>query len=259
MAEPATKKAKVEVVEGDGGGGEGDISDPAAAALAAVKQELDKLNEEASDKVLEIEQAYSRLRRPVYKKRAELLSKIPGFWGAAIARHPEFRGMLTPEDEDILSYCTQVEVEDYEDIKSGYKIMFSFREDNPYFSEGKLTKSFTYQQGGSLFIKCTRPTWSEGCEPIMDNVEEGGGASQYHFFSWFMDEEHEVMDTNDDIAELIKEEIWTDPMRYWAHEGPYTEEGEEGEEFSDGEGEEPSGEDEDGDDPEGDEEGEDGA
>jgi hypothetical protein len=39
-----------------------------------------------------------------------------------------------------LSLCLQLDVEDEEDIKSGFKITFSFSPDNPFFSEQKLVK-----------------------------------------------------------------------------------------------------------------------
>lgn len=39
-----------------------------------------QLNEEASDKVLEIEQKYSKLRRPVFEKRNKIITGIAGFW-----------------------------------------------------------------------------------------------------------------------------------------------------------------------------------
>ena len=39
-----------------------------------------QLGDEASDKVLEIEQVYSRKRRPVYLKRNEIIATIPHFW-----------------------------------------------------------------------------------------------------------------------------------------------------------------------------------
>lgn len=43
------------------------------------------MNEEASDKVLEVEQKYNELRRPVYEKRNEIIKSIPDFWIIAVS------------------------------------------------------------------------------------------------------------------------------------------------------------------------------
>ncbi len=41
-----------------------------------------------------------------------------------------------------LSFRSQVEVEEFDDIKSGYRIKFSFSENNPFFKNDVLTKEF---------------------------------------------------------------------------------------------------------------------
>jgi hypothetical protein len=44
-----------------------------------------QVNEEASDKVLEVEQKYNEIRRPVYVKRNEIIKAIPDFWLTAVS------------------------------------------------------------------------------------------------------------------------------------------------------------------------------
>lgn len=44
-----------------------------------------QVNEEASDKVLEVEQKYNVIRRPVYVKRNEIIKAIPDFWLTAVS------------------------------------------------------------------------------------------------------------------------------------------------------------------------------
>ena len=38
--------------------------------------------------------------------------------------HPQVSALLSEEDEEALQYLTKVEVQEFEDIKSGYKINF---------------------------------------------------------------------------------------------------------------------------------------
>ena len=42
------------------------------------------MNEEASEKVLEVEQKYNEIRRPIYKRRNEIIQSIPDFWLTAV-------------------------------------------------------------------------------------------------------------------------------------------------------------------------------
>lgn len=44
-----------------------------------------KINEEASDKVLEVEQKYNEIRKPVYDKRNNIIKSIPDFWLTAVS------------------------------------------------------------------------------------------------------------------------------------------------------------------------------
>jgi hypothetical protein len=44
-----------------------------------------QINDEASDKVLEIEQKYNEIRKPVYDKRNEIIKSIPDFWLNAVS------------------------------------------------------------------------------------------------------------------------------------------------------------------------------
>nr|GMD57038.1 NAP1-related protein 2-like [Ipomoea batatas] len=82
------------------------------------------LNEEASDKVLEVEQKYSEIRKPVYQKRNDIIKSIPDFWLTAFLSHPVLSELLTEEDQKIFKFLSSIEVEDSKDVKSGYSIIF---------------------------------------------------------------------------------------------------------------------------------------
>ena len=44
-----------------------------------------QINEEASDKVLEVEQKYNEIRKPIYDKRNDIIKFIPDFWSTAVS------------------------------------------------------------------------------------------------------------------------------------------------------------------------------
>ena len=44
-----------------------------------------QINEEASDKVLEVEQKFNEIRNPIYEKRNDIIKSIPDFWLTAVS------------------------------------------------------------------------------------------------------------------------------------------------------------------------------
>jgi len=61
--------------------------------------------------------------------------------------HPQVSGILDEEEEECLHALNKLEVEEFEDIKSGYRINFHFDE-NPYFENKVLTKEFHLNSAG---------------------------------------------------------------------------------------------------------------
>lgn len=48
-----------------------------------------RLNEQASEEILKVEQKYNKLRQPYFQKRSELIAKIPNFWVTTFVNHPQ--------------------------------------------------------------------------------------------------------------------------------------------------------------------------
>uniref|UniRef100_A0AAQ4NWN8 SET nuclear proto-oncogene a n=1 Tax=Gasterosteus aculeatus aculeatus TaxID=481459 RepID=A0AAQ4NWN8_GASAC len=138
-----------------------------------VQNEIDRLNEQASEEILKVEQKYNKLRQPFFQKRSELIAKIPNFWVTTFVNHPQVSALLGEEDEEALHYLSRVEVTEFEDIKSGYRIDFYFDE-NPYFENKLLSKEFHLNESGDPSSKSTEIKWKSGKVPDMDD-EEGEG------------------------------------------------------------------------------------
>jgi template-activating factor I len=62
--EPATKKQKVETEES------------LLEEIDTCQNDIDALNEQASEEILKIEQKYNKLRKPFYEKRSVIISKV---------------------------------------------------------------------------------------------------------------------------------------------------------------------------------------
>ncbi|KAJ4823919.1 NAP1- protein 2 [Turnera subulata] len=178
-----------------------------------------QINEEASDKVLEIEQKYNEVRRPVYAKRNDIIKSIPDFWLTAFLSHPALCELLTEEDQKIFKYLDSLEVEDFKDVKSGYSIAFLFNE-NPHFEDTKLTKSFTFSDEGTTIITGTNIKWKEGMGGSNGvNHEKQGNKrplAEMSFFTWFAEtEQKDISELHDEVAEIIKDDLWPNPLKYF--------------------------------------------
>lgn len=63
-SEPATKKQKVETEES------------LLEEIDTCQNDIDALNEQASEEILKIEQKYNKLRKPFFEKRSIIISKV---------------------------------------------------------------------------------------------------------------------------------------------------------------------------------------
>lgn len=186
--------------------------------IDSCQNEIDALNEKASEEILKVEQKYNSLRKPFFQKRNEIIQRIPSFWVTAIVNHPQISGILEEEEEECLQFMQKLEVEEFEDIKSGYRIHFHF-EENPYFENKVLTKEFNLGSSGETPVSMsTAIKWKPERDltkmlpkKAMANRRKRG--LEYRtFFDWFTDNNDPI---NDDIAELIKDDLWPNPLQYY--------------------------------------------
>uniref|UniRef100_A0A0V0HKW4 Putative NAP1-related protein 2-like n=1 Tax=Solanum chacoense TaxID=4108 RepID=A0A0V0HKW4_SOLCH len=218
--------------------------------LQEIQDELEKINEEASDKVLEVEQKYNEVRKPVYDKRNNIIKAIPDFWLTAFLSHPVLGELLTEEDQKIFKFLSSIEVEESKDVKSGYSITFNFSA-NPYFENTKLSKTYTFLEDGPTKISATTIKWKEGMGIPNGVAHEKKGnkrsLAEESFFSWFSevnqkdddeDDEDVFLEIQDEVAEIIKDDLWPNPLTYFNNDPDEEdlEEDEGGDEEKDSEG-----------------------
>lgn len=119
----------------------------------------------------------------------------------------------------------KLEVEEFEDIKSGYRIRFMFDE-NPYFENTVLEKEFHLGTTGDPDSKSTEIKWkgnSELATRLKEQTQQKlkNGRKRPHqdhdepqrtFFTWFLENGDA---SADDIAEVIKDDMWPNPLQYF--------------------------------------------
>ncbi|KAK9066538.1 hypothetical protein SSX86_013861 [Deinandra increscens subsp. villosa] len=216
--------------------------------LQEIQDELEKINEKASDEVLEVEQKYNEVRKPVYEKRSDIIKSIPDFWLTAFLSHPVLSDLLNEEDQKIFKHLTSIEVEDFKDMKSGYSISFNFSP-NSFFEDAKLTKTFTFLDEGTTKITSTPIKWKESTGNNGVTHEKNGNKRPHEedsFFGWFGETQQKDEEIHDEVAEIIKEDLWTNPLTYFNNEADEEDlDGDDEENGEDSEDEEDEQEDED--------------
>ncbi|XP_058450033.1 protein SET isoform X2 [Malaya genurostris] len=190
----------------------------ALEAIDNCQNEIDALNEKASEEILKVEQKYNTLRKPYFQKRNEIIKRIPSFWVTAIVNHPQISGILEEEEEECLQFMEKLEVEEFEDIKSGYRVHFYFDE-NPYFENKVLTKEFNLGSSGETPVSTSTPIKWKPDRDLTKMLPKKAlanrrkrGLEYRTFFDWFTDNNDPI---NDDIAELIKDDLWPNPLQYY--------------------------------------------
>ncbi|CAB1421762.1 unnamed protein product [Pleuronectes platessa] len=267
----STSSAKVSRKENSNHDGADETSEKeqqeAIEHIDEVQNEIDRLNEQASEEILKVEQQFNKLRQPYFQKRSELIAKIPNFWVTTFVNHPQVSALLGEEDEEALHYLSRVEVTEFEDIKSGYRIDFYFDE-NPYFENKALSKEFNVNESGDPVSKSTEIKWKAGKDLTKraGQTPNKAGKKRQHeepesFFTWFTDHSDAGAD---ELGEVIKDDIWPNPLQYYLVPDMEDEDGdgdddddeEEGlEDIDEGEEEEGEDEDEDGDGEDGEDDG----
>lgn len=165
---------------------------------------IDELTQNANDEILKVEQKYNKLRKPEYSKRNNFIKKIDGFWADVFSHHPELKGVLRKDDIKCFKFLKTIELDDLEPPKTGFSIKFNFSP-NPYFTNSSITKEYVLPWNDSPSCQCTSIDW----KPSMDLTRFTNNS----FFSWFCSQDDA---STDDIAEIIKDELWTNPLVYYS-------------------------------------------
>lgn len=176
--------------------------------LEAIQQELDTVNAQADRAFQQLEQKFGRMRRHYLERRNYIIQNIPGFWGTAFRNHPQLAPLIRGQDAEMLRYITNLEVKEFRHPKTGCKFKFFFRR-NPFFRNKLIVKEYEVRAGRVVSLS-TPIVWRRGHEPqsfIRRNQDV-----VCNFFTWFSD--HSLPES-DKIAEIIKEDLWPNPLQYY--------------------------------------------
>jgi len=241
MSGPRTKKSKTEPEDA-----EDTVDEKLISQLEAIQEQIEEFNDKATEEILEVERKYNRLRKPIFELRNEAIRKIPEFWVKVFTSQEMLAALLVDNDIAAFKYLKELNVEDHDDVKSGFKISLKF-DPNPFFKNEVLSKEFRYDKDGNLTVTPTKIEWKEGKDLTKKAQAKDAKGKRTRddesdsFFTWFNPEDQDL-----ELAEIIKEELWPNPTKYYlglvdddqeAEEEGDEGEGDEAEEEGEGEGE----------------------
>ncbi|KAM4609812.1 testis specific protein Y-linked isoform 2-T2 [Polymixia lowei] len=182
------------------------------ALLAQVQMRLEALEKKSARLHQRLELKMTRQRRPHLDQRSTITQSIPGFWVTALLNHPHLSAHIDETDEDALSYMIDLEIESFKNNKLGYRIRFHFRR-NPYFQNNIIMKELHLGMGGSPVSFSNPILWHRGQNLTAHSEPRKTTRGVYQtFFSWFSDHSNPG---RDDIAQILKDDLYRDPLRYY--------------------------------------------
>ncbi|ELV11220.1 Testis-specific Y-encoded-like protein 2 [Tupaia chinensis] len=184
-------------------------------ALENIQLDLEAVNIKAGKAFLRLKRKFIQMRRPFLERRDLIIQHIPGFWVKAFLNHPKISILINQRDEDIFRYLTNLQVQDLRHISMGYKMKLYFQT-NPYFTNMVIVKEFQRNRSGRLVSHSTPIRWHRGQEPQEYKHRNKGTSNS--FFNWFSN--HSLPEA-DRIAEIIKNDLWVNPLRYYMRRRGY--------------------------------------
>ncbi|XP_016317386.1 protein SET-like [Sinocyclocheilus anshuiensis] len=167
------------------------------ALLAQVQMRLDALEKKGA----RLHQTAMELPRSRPRKKANQL-----------LNHPLLSAQIDETDEDALSYMTNLEIESFKNNKLGYRICFHFRR-NPFFQNKMIVKELHLGMGGSPVSFSNPILWHRGQNLVGSGEPRRTSQGVYQsFFHWFSDHSNPG---RDDIAQILKDDLYRNPLRYY--------------------------------------------
>lgn len=123
--------------------------------------------------------------------------------------HPQLSLTIPEEQQHCLQYLQNLLIEEFEDIKHGYRIILKFDANNPYFDNDTLVKEYRLAGSGQPKSVVTQIKWKPGKNILAENSDKTARkrkASDSSFFSWFIDSKHSSLDEIADVSNVLSYE-----------------------------------------------------
>ncbi|KAI6655482.1 hypothetical protein LOD99_1981 [Oopsacas minuta] len=185
---------------------------------------IDSLDEAMEDELDRVQKRFYRQKRPYFDERRLVLEQIPFFWRTTLLRHPELYSIMEELDVQILDHLYSIDILEYSDGDCAYKISFFFKE-NPFFSNEEFTKEVRMIDSEELVSIGTKIKWKKPYISLNRRLKPGDKRSpddpRCEFFHWFSSSNSKYLDR---IGEILRDDIWPNPIKYFLPHSGSTEE-----------------------------------
>ncbi|CAO3568377.1 unnamed protein product [Mortierella alpina] len=182
------------------------MSEIDAAALEAVREDIQNLAEATSKVEIELANKRAELMLPIFEKRRAIIAKIPKFWSVVCQNHEAMGAIMSADDIPILDHLTDIWVQHDTKDSRNYTITFTFKE-NPYFTDKELVKKITIKDDEPV-AESTKINWKEGKNVTLKRKNEADNES---FFSFFEDDDAT-------LADYIAHDMFTEAFAVYVNE-----------------------------------------
>jgi len=193
-------------------------------ALEAINSEIIKLDTECRAEQIVIQCKYDKQKNKHFQVRADIFKKIPDFWKILIENFAVPRELAIEQDMEVLSYLTDIFLDDNMDKEGSHKFTFTFKE-NPFIKETEIVKEINAADPDNLKITTSPITWTKN---ILEGLEEEEKSKS--FFTWLLSDTEE----REDFGNTFREKVWEEALAVYENEADDAEyEGEDGDEEDD--------------------------
>lgn len=123
-----------------------------------------------------------------------IIQNIPGFWATVLATNSQLSPMISGQDEDMMRYMINLEVEELKHPRAGCNSSSSFRA-NPYFRNEGLSRSMSADPLAGWCLFPLNPL-AQGPRPQSHIHRNREGNTIPSFFNWFSD--HSLLESRQD-------------------------------------------------------------
>lgn len=163
-------------------------------AMKEVQKQYDTLQREYLAELAVLQHKFNQKYAPLYDERRALYSGakaveskfdleddgepdegVPDFWLNALANHNKVGPFITERDSEVLKYLEDIRSEVLVGEDRGFKLLFTFKADNPHFANKVLEKTYLLEPEDDVVPKRfigTPIQWKEGRDVTVEEQKK---------------------------------------------------------------------------------------
>jgi nucleosome assembly protein 1-like 1 len=118
------------------------VASTTEAALRDLASQFDELETQRKAELAAIKAKYDQLAVPLHDRRKDVAKDIEGFWLTVLQNCVYTRDDINERDAEALRFLSDISTVALTGEEHGFKLVFTFAENNGFFSNAQLTKTY---------------------------------------------------------------------------------------------------------------------